>query len=304
VIKLNFKIKILLKIKLENKQQNKKMKWTFFLLLLLAILSVTSSFNKMHLRRSANGFRVLMSKNYAQDIGDFLLSFLQASKIEKKVASLSNCLKNVSDTLSTISHVTQALSQSPNILTIMSLVTTLDETYKNALNSKICRNITSEVKTYLDTYINDPKLGNGDSHKYFVNVLSFFDKNYKKFYFNMKKIVGLYSNRETLQSGKIFGNTLRDLLKMRDFDVNLNDSNVVRNFKKFEEDANYFRKHIVECEYAIGQIFPDVYNFFKKTQKIEEIVPNANDLIKSISEATRVFKCVESLENILKNLKE
>jgi len=279
------------------------MKSLLFYPLIISSLYTKFNLTPINLRKNANGFRVLMSKNYVSDISDFLLSFLKSSKIDKRVKSLSNCLKNVADTLSTISHVTQTINNNPNILNIMSLLTTLDQTYTNARNHQICSNITKEVNSYLDHYINDPKLGNGDSNTFFTNVLKFFNDNYKEFYFQIKKAFKLYDDRENVKSGNILGGALRDLLKMNKFQVDFKDSSVVINTEQFEKDAIFFKEHVIDCQYAIAEIFPDVYNFNKNVTQTGDLIPSAYDLIKSIGEATRFFKCIKNAERIVTNLK-
>lgn len=254
-------------------------------------------------RTSANGFRVLMSRKYVEDIGDFLLSFLQSSKMDKKLKSLSNCLKNVSNTLLKLSNATNAMNDHPNILTIMSLVTKIDLIYKDAKNSKICSNITMEFKSYIDYYVNESKIAKGDYNKFFEEIINFFEDNYRKFYFQLKKASRLYLNKEAIKSGQVMGNLLRNFLKMRDFDVNFKDSFVVRNPSQFDKEAKFFKKNIAYCEFAIGEIIPDFLKFYNTT-KSEDVIPNANDLIKSMSEATKVFRCMENLEKIRSQLNE
>lgn len=267
--------------------------------LIITIVKTIFSVSPLNLRRSGNGFRVLMSKNYVHDIGDFLYAFLKSSKIDKKVKSLSNCLKNVSETLTTISYVTQSLSQDPNILNIMSFLSTMDQTYDTVKNKRICSNITEEVKSYLDSYIKDPKLGNGDSFTYFTNVLKHFDSNYKEIYFQLRKMVKLINNREIGKAGMLLGKTLRDVLRMNKIHSNFTDSSIVYNTAKFDRDAEFFKKHILDCEYAVGEVFPDIYLFFKNVTEKGDLIPSANDLIKSISEATRIFKCFHSYGKLL-----
>ena len=248
-------------------------------------------------RSSASVFRVLMTKNYVEDIGDFLLSFLKTSKIDKNVKSLSNCLQNITNTLSALANATKALNEHPNLLTIMALISNIDRIYKDAKNSKICTNITKEFKSYLDSYINETKIAPGEYTKYFEDVSSFFEDNYRKFYFKLKKAMRLYSNNQASKAGEVMGNFLRDFLKMRDFDVNYKDTFVIRN-SKFESEAKLFKRNIVYCEFAIGELIPDFLKFFQNTTKSDEVVPNANDLIKSLSEATKIFKCIDGIEKI------
>lgn len=279
------------------------MKLSLIIGILISITYFAFSYNHINLRRSANGFRVLMSRNYAHDIGDFLFAFLKSSKIEKKVKSLSNCMKNVSETLSTISYLTQSLSQDPNILNIMSFLSTMDETYSNVKNHRICSNVTEEFKSYLDSYINDPKLGKGDSYGYFTNLLKYLDSNYKEIFFELKKTYKLINDRDFTKAGNLLGSTFRNVLKMKKLQVDLSDITVVANSGKFVKDGEFFKNHIVDCENAVGQVFPDIYNFYKNVTEHSNLIPSANDLIKSISEATSVFKCLFSFEKILSILK-
>jgi hypothetical protein len=280
-----------------------KMKFFFFLGILISIFNTSISINPINLRRNANGFRVLMSRNYANDIGDFLLAFLKSSKIEKKVKSLSECMKNISETLSTISYLTQSLSQDPNILNIMSFLSTMDQTYTNVKNHKICANVTEEFKSYLDSYINDPKLGKGDSYTYFTAVLRYLDSNYKEVFFQLKKTYKLVNDREFTKAGNLLGSTLRNILEMKKLQVDLSDITVVVNSSNFGKDGEFFKNHIVDCENAVGQVFPDIYNFYRNATDYSNLIPSANDLIKSISEASSVFKCFLSFEKILSILK-
>ena len=275
----------------------------YLAVILLCCLDNCLSINDVNLKRkNANGFRVLMSKNYVEDIGDFLLAFLKTSKIDKKVISLSNCLNNVSKTLSSLSVVTQTLSNNPNIISIMSVLTNVDQVYKNAKNNKICKNITSEFKNYINSYIDNPKIGKGDARKYYTNLINMVDKNYEKIYFQMMKTIKLYKLKETTKSGNLLGETVRNLLRLRDFNVNLKDTSIIKNMIEFKKDAKYFKDNIVHCEQAINDIIPDIYNYYKNTTKIEEMIPNSNDLIKSLSEATKLFKCIDISEKIFKNL--
>jgi len=279
------------------------MKLFLILGIIIIIISSAFSYNSINLRRNANGFRVLMSKNYANDIGDFLFAFLKTSKIEKKVKSLSNCMKNVSETLSTISYLTQSLSHDPNILNIMSFLSTMDETYSNVKNHRICSNVTEEFKSYLDSYINDPKLGKGDSYGYFTKLLKYLESNYKEIFFQLKKTYKLINDREFIKGGNLLGSKFRNVLKMKKLQVDLSDISVVVNSGKFAKDGEYFKNHVVDCENAVGQVFPDIYNFYKNVTESSNLIPSAKDLIKSISEATNVFKCLLSFEKILSILK-
>ena len=65
------------------------------ILILLTILSIVSinTIKFKHTRR--NGFRVLMSKNYIDNISEYIMAFLKSSKIQQNVDSLTNCITDL-----------------------------------------------------------------------------------------------------------------------------------------------------------------------------------------------------------------
>jgi len=282
----------------------------FFIILILTFFSTIqlTSINLREKRRN-NGFRVFMSKGYIDDISDFIMAFLKSSKIQDHVKTLAGCINDLIKTFSSLSIVTQKLNDNPNLMSFMDVISTFNQIYRDANNNLICKDSTQELRTFIDTFINDPKIGRRDPNGYFKTMLDIVNNRYARIYFELVKSSNYYKHKEFYKAGERIGDLFYNLIRLVDISDDTKDfegySLIVADESQasFQNDANLFKKRFSFCVNSLQKILPDIYNFYNSNVQGADIIPTINDLIKSIFETNQILQCFDGVSSIMSDLR-
>jgi len=275
------------------------------ILIFLSSISLTSI--SLRERRRNNGFRVLMHQSYLDQMSDFIMGFLKASKIQDNVKTLTTCINDLISTFSNLSVATQNLNNSPNLVSFMGILTTFNDIYKNSANKQICGGASNKFRAYLDTnFINNPQIGNNDANQYFNNVYSLISNKSARVWYDMYRASQLFKKSECYRAGEILGTLFDKVLRLTDMSVVTstfeNFNQLVTDTTTFNRDVDSFKTKFVLCQNSVTKLMPDIYGFYNETIDGTQIIPRMSDLIKSIYETSHFIQCVDGINVLMVTL--
>jgi len=253
-----------------------------------------------------NGVRVLLSKDYIENISKFIVSFLKYSEIEHNVSSLSTCIEELVGILLNLSNASQTINKSPNINSFINLIGTFDSIYKQAKNNELCTGSIDEFKKYILIFINDSNIGKGDSDEYFKRLFNIVKNHYSRIYFELLRSSNSYREYNFDKAGQIFGDLFHNLLNLKELNDDMttwgNYNAIIVDKLNFQNDASLFKKRIIFCVNSFEKIIPDIFHFYNIKIKGSEVIPTVSDLMKSIFETNQLLQCFDGLSAIINDL--
>jgi len=139
------------------------------------------------------------------------------------------------------------------------------------LKKDLCTNSVDELTKYIFTFINDPKIGNGDKNTYFENIFDILKNHSNKVYFEILKTSHLYKEQSYTKAGANFGELLLDIFNIKPINDDMstwpNSKNYVEDKNVFETDSKKFKTRIIFCINSLEKILPDIFNFYDSKVK-------------------------------------
>lgn len=244
-----------------------------------------------------------MAKGYIDDISDFIMAFLKSSKIQDQVKSLASCINDLIKTFSSLSIVTQQLNDRPNLTSFMGVIGAFNQIWKDSSNNLICGNARSDFSVFINKFVQDPKIGNGDFDRYLRTIIDIVKNRYTRIFFELVKAADLYRKREFYKSGERIGDLFYNLVLLRDLSDDTKDfdgyNQIVGNDSVFQNDANTFRQRFSFCLNSLQKVVPDINNFYGSTIRGIDVVPTVNDLLKSMFETNQIIQCFDGVSQIM-----